>query len=290
MTLVSRALRNPIGWAVLLVILVLACASVFTIVPETGQALVVRMGQPQRVVNGYGTDRQSGNDGAGLVAHVPLIEQVVFVDKRVRDLDMPRQPVLSTDQQRLEVDAFARYRIVDPLRLYLAARADEGRLADVLKPLLGSALRDEFGRRRLAALLSPERDAAMGDVRDTLDRAARRYGARVLDVRITRTTLPDGAPLDAAYQRMRATHAQQAATIRAEGVRQAALVRAEADAAAARTYADSFGRDPQFYDFYRSMQSYRTSFGVDAPTEGGTTIVLPADSAYLRNFAGHGAK
>jgi membrane protease subunit HflC len=285
-TLVARALRNPIGWALLLVLLVLACASVFTIVPETRQALVVRMGQPLRVVNGFGPARGIGEDGAGLVAHLPLIEQVVFVDKRVRDLDAPRQPLLSVDGQRLEVEAFARYRIVDPWRLYLAAQGDEGRAADALKPLFGSELRAEFGRRPVAALLSPEREAALAGVRDGLDRAARRYGVRVLDVRIRRTALPDGAPLDTAYQRMRAAHEQLAATIRADGAHQAALVRAEADAGAAKTYADSFGRDPDFYDFYRSMQSYRTTFGVDAPTEGGATIVLPADSAYLRNFSG----
>jgi membrane protease subunit HflC len=286
MNAVSRALRNPIGWAVLLVLVVLACASVFTIVPETGQALVVRMGQPQRIVNAWKPGERFGDDGAGLIAHVPLIEQVVTVDKRVRDLQMERQPVLSTDQLRLEVDAFARYRIVDPLRMYLAARGDEARVADALKPILGSALRNELGRRSFAALLTPERDVVMSNIRDALDRVARQYGARVLDVRIKRAELPDGTPLDSALERMRSARLQQATTIRAEGMKQAAFIRAQADADAARIYADSFGKDADFYDFYRAMQSYRTSFGADNATEGGTTIVLPADSAYLRDFTG----
>lgn len=288
MTDIARLLRNPISWAALLIAAVLVLASTFSIIPETSQALVVRLGKPQRVINRYDGDATFGKDGAGLVARVPFIEQVFFVDKRVRDIDMEKQPVLSTDQLRLEVDAFARYRIVDPLQMYLSARGDEKRVGDALKPILGSALRNELGRRPFAALLTPERDQAMLGIRHALNRVAAQYGARVVDVRIKRAELPDGTPLEAAYERMRSARQQQAMTIRAEGMKEASFIRAQADADASRTYADAFNKDPDFYDYYRSMQSYRTAFGTDGPTEGTTTIVTAPNSAYFRNFEGRG--
>ena len=283
-----RIVRSPIGWAMALVVAVLACASIFSIVPETGQALVVRMGQPLRVVNGYRAGQAFGDDGAGLIAHIPLIEQVYVIDKRVRDIDVARQPVLSTDQQRLEIDAFARYRVVDPLRLYLSAHGDEKRVVEALKPILGSALRNELGRRPFAALLTPERDAVTTAVRDSLNHAAGQYGARIVDVRIDRAVLPDGSPLDGAYERMRQARQQQAKTVQTDGMKQASIIRAQADADASRTYADAFNQDPQFYDFYRSMQSYRATFGSDRPTDGSTTFVLSPRSEYFRNFTGRG--
>jgi membrane protease subunit HflC len=288
MSIVARIARSPIGWAILLVIIVLACASIFSVVPETEQALVVRMGQPNRVVNGYKAGQTFGNTGAGLVARIPLVEEVYYIDKRVRDIDMERQPVLSTDQLRLEVDAFARYRIVDPLRMYLSSRGDEKRVSESLKPILGSALRNELGRRSFAALLTPERDVVMNNIKTALDRVARQYGADIVDVRIKRAELPDGTPLESAYERMRSARQQQAMTIRAGGMKQAAIIRAQADADASRTYADAFNKDPDFYDFYRSMQSYRATFGTDAPTEGSTTMVLSPNSEYFRNFSGKG--
>ncbi len=286
--MLRRIARSPIGWAMTLVIVVLALASVCSIVPETSQALIVRMGQPERVVNGYRPGGMFGDDGAGLIAHIPLIEQVYFIDKRVHDIDLTRQPVLSTDQQRLEIDVFARYRIVDPLRMYLAARGDEKRVVEALKPSLGSALRNQLGGRTLAALLSPERGAVTGRMRDSLDLVAKQYGARIVDVRIAGTRLPDGAPLDSALARMRLAREQQAKTIQTEGMRQAAIVRAQADADASRTYADAFNKDADFYDFYRSMQSYRATFGTDGPTDGSTTFVLSPRSEYFRNFTGRG--
>ncbi|USI74591.1 protease modulator HflC [Sphingomonas morindae] len=284
----TRLLRNPIGWAGLLIVVVLACASTLSIIPETSQALVVRMGKPDRVVNRYRPGQGFGGDGAGLLAHIPLVEQVVVIDKRVRDIDMERQPVLSTDQLRLEVDAFARYRITDPLRMYLAARGDERRVGEALKPILGSALRNELGRRPFAALLTPERDTAMRNIRDALNRIAAQYGAQIVDVRINRAELPDGTPLDSAFERMRSARRQQAMTIRAEGMKQAAILRGQADADASRIYADAFGKDPDFYDFYRSMQSYRAAFAPDGENIGGTTLVLSPNSAYFRNFINKG--
>jgi membrane protease subunit HflC len=283
-----RIARSPIGWAILLIVAVLLSATVFSIVPETEQALVVRMGVPNRVVNAYQPNQRFGETGAGLVARIPLLEEVFFIDKRVQNLDMASQPVLSTDQLRLQVDAFARYRVVDPLRMYLTARGDERRVTEALKPILGSSLRNELGRRPFAALLTPERDVVMGNIKTALDRVARQYGAEIVDVRIKRAELPDGTPLDSAYERMKSARQQQAMTIRAEGLKQATIIRAQADADSSRIYADAFNQDPAFYDFYRSMQSYRASFGTDNATEGSTTMVLSPNSEYFRQFNGKG--
>jgi modulator of FtsH protease HflC len=161
-------------------------------------------------------------------------------------------------------------------------------VTEALKPILGSSLRNELGRRPFAALLTPERDVVMSNIKTALDRVARQYGAEIVDVRIKRAELPDGTPLDSAYERMKSARQQQAMTIRAEGLKQATIIRAQADADASRTYADAFNQDPAFYDFYRSMQSYRASFGTDNPTEGSTTMVLSPNSEYFRQFSGKG--
>ena len=126
----------------------------------------------------------------------------------------------------------------------------------------------------------------MNNIRTALDRVAQQYGAQIVDVRIKRAELPDGTPLDSAYERMKNARKQQATTIRAEGLKEATILRATADADASRIYADAFNQDPDFYDYYRSMQSYRSAFGTDAPTEGGTTMILSPNSEYLRNFKG----
>lgn len=286
MNMVLRIFRTPIGWAVALVVFILACMSVFAIVPETEQVLVVRMGVPARIANRYTPGERFGHTGAGLVWRIPLLEEVYFIDKRVQNLDMASQPVLSTDQLRLQVDAFARYRIVDPLRMYLTARGDERRVTEALKPILGSSLRNELGRRSFADLLTPERDVVMGNIKTALDRVARQYGAEIVDVRIKRAELPDGTPLESAYERMRSARQQQAMTIRAEGLKRATIVRAQADADSSRVYADAYGQDPDFYDFYRAMQSYKVTFGQDNPGGGTSAMVLSPSSEYFRQFRG----
>ena len=282
----ERLGRNPLTWAFLAMALVIVCASIFAIVPETREALIVRFGQPVRVVNGYRANEEFGNTGAGLLARIPFVEQIVWIDKRVLDFDMERQSVLSTDQLRLEVDAFARYRIVNPLQMYISA-GSEKRVGDALRPILGSALRNELGKRPFAALLSPERGRMMEDIKGQLNRIAAQYGAEIVDVRIKRADLPDGTPLDSAFERMRTAREQQALTIRAEGAKQAQIIRADADAAAAKVYADSFGKDPEFYDFYRAMQSYRVTFGTDGmEAPGASSVILSPDNEYLRQFRG----
>ncbi|MFP5330035.1 MAG: protease modulator HflC [Alphaproteobacteria bacterium] len=260
--------------AAALALLFLVVAS-FPVVPETKQAVVVRFGNVERIYN-----------RAGLAWRIPLIENFVWIDKRMLDVDMDRQPVLSTDQRRLEVDAFARYRIVNPLRMYITARTED-RLQDALRPILGSEVRNELGKVPFSALLSPERRGVMENVRAGLNRVAAQYGAEIVDVRIKKADLPDGTPLQSAFERMRTAREQEARSIRAEGAKQAQIIRAEADADAARTYAASFGKDPGFYDFYRAMQSYRTTFlgdGTERPA--GSTIILSPQNDYLREFTG----
>jgi membrane protease subunit HflC len=285
----NPALRNPIAVAFAAIVLLILAGATFANVPETAQAVITRFGQPVRTVNAYRSGEEFGRTGAGLIARLPFVEQIHWIDKRILSLEMKSEQVLSTDQYRLQVDAFARYRIVDPLRMYRSA-GTELRLGDQLKPILASAIRNELGKRPFAALLSAERGQMMGHIRAALNTAAQQYGAEVVDVRIKRTDLPEGTPLTSAYQRMASAREQEATAIRAQGQKQAQIIRAQADAEAAKTYADAYGKDPEFYDFYRAMQSYRTTFageGLPPGTEQGrSTIVLSPDNDYLREFRG----
>jgi membrane protease subunit HflC len=267
-----------IGAVVLVVVLV---ASV-VIVPETHQAVVIRTGQPVRIFNMFRPDVPYGQTGAGVHFRIPFIEQVQMIDRRVLDLDMERTQVLSNDQQRLQVDAYARYRIIDPVKLVEKA-GNERQLEAQLLPILTSVLRQELGRRPFSALINAERGTAMTNITATLDTQARNYGAQVLDVRIKAADLPEGRPLDAAFTRMETDRQEEAATIRAAGQRDAQIIQAEASAEAARIYADAYGKDPKFYDFYRAMQSYRQTF---LAGEGQSTMVLSEDSEYFRQFKG----
>ena len=278
--------RHPLVAGLIAFALLLTFLSAVSIVPETRQGIVVRFGKPVRIVNRFKPGEQFGSTQAGLNFIIPFAEDVVWIDKRVRDVDMERQQVLSTDQRRLEVDAFARYRIVDPLRMYIAARSED-RVEQALKPILGSQLRNELGQRSFASLLSPEREGVMDNIRTGLNRVARQYGVEVIDVRIKKADLPDGTPLQSAYARMISARQQEARSIRAEGAKRAQIIRADADAAASQTYAASFGRDPEFYNFYRAMQSYETTFvGNEAGKSSPTTMILSPSNEYLKEFAG----
>jgi modulator of FtsH protease HflC len=278
--------RNPLLWGGVLLVLAAIALSALVVVPETKQALVLRFGHPVKIMNAYDRRAEFGRTGAGLGYRIPFVDQLVWVDKRVLDFDMQRQAVLSTDQLRLEVDAFARYRIINPVRMYVTA-GSERRVGDALKPILGSALRNELGKRRFATLLTPERDAVMGNIQNALARVAAQYGAEIVDVRIKRADLPDGTPLQSAFERMRTARQQEARSIEAEGRREAQIIQGEADAQAAKVYAASFGKDPSFYDFYRAMQSYRATFGTDDNNpRGSANILLSPDDEYLRQFNG----
>ncbi|MEG8039937.1 protease modulator HflC [Sphingomonas sp. LR60] len=288
-----QVMRNPIAIGMLALVLAILAAATFAIVPETQQAVVLRLNNPVRLVNQWQPGQMIGNTGAGVIARVPFIDKIVWVDKRVLDADLDNTLVLSTDQLRLNVDAYARFRIVDPLKAVTSTGSTsntEERVADQLRPLLGTALRNELGKVPFAVLLSPERGAVMDAIQNSLQGSARQYGAEIVDVRIKHADLPEGSPLDSALQRMRTARQQEANTIRAQGQKQAQIVRAEADAQAARIYAEAFSKDADFYDFYRAMQSYRHTFGADGgpQPEGSTNIIMSPNNGYLRAFEGGG--
>ena len=262
--------------------LAIAFFSSVIVVPETQQVVVIRTGEPVRTYNRFQPNVPYGQTNTGLRFRIPIFERVQMIDKRVLDLDMERQEVLSSDQQRLQVDAYARFRIIDPQTMVENAGSEENVVLQ-LQPILGSVLRQELGRRTFQSMLTAERGAAMSNIRDTLDRQARQYGAQVIDVRVKRADLPEGTPLEAAFRRMDTDRKQEAETIRARGARDALIVRADADAEAARIYADAYGKDPEFYDFYRAMQSYRSTFEAG---EGESSFILDSDNEYLRQFRG----
>lgn len=270
-------------WIIAAIVVIAVALSTIVIVPETKQGVVIRTGKPVRVINQFNPSDPFGQTGAGIEFRIPFVEQVQYVDRRILALDMEGETVLSNDQQRLEVNAYARFRIFDPV-LFVERAGSEDRLRNQLAPILTSVLRQELGRRTFASLLTPERGTAMENIRAALDRQARQYGAQVYDVRIKRADLPDGTPLQAAFNRMRSDREEEAATIRAGGRRDAQIIRAEAQAETAKIYADAYGKDPGFYDFYRAMQSYRSTFLRKDDQAGESSMILSEDNDYFRQF------
>jgi len=278
--------QRPIVSAIVAFFILVLLLTAFPIVPETKQAVIVRFGKPERILNQYNPNKPIGSAGAGLAYRIPFVDDVVWIDKRVQAVDMQPQLVLSTDQRRLMVDAFARYRIIDPLLMYIRSTTEEN-LNGQLQNILRSEVRNELGKQPFTALLSPERQGVMDDVRAALNVQAAKFGVKIIDVRIKKTDLPDGAPLDSAFDSMRKARLQEARSIRAQGLKSAQIIRAQTDADATKTYAASFGKDPQFYDFYRAMQSYQLTFvgnGQDKPAN--TTVVLSPQNDYLKEFTG----
>ncbi len=272
--------RNIIAGAAVLGVGGLLAALAVLRVPEDKQAIILQFGRPVATVNTYKPNQSFGETGAGLVLRTPFLQNAVFVDKRIMSLDIPPQTVLSTDQLRLVVDAYARFRVVNPVKMFQTVRTEE-RLTEELSRILSSRIRNELGAQRFDLLLSPERGRSMDNIQEAVNRSALAYGAEIIDVRIKRADLPPGTPLEAAFQRMRTARDQEALTIRAQGAKNAQIIRAEADAQAARVYAESFGKDPQFYAFYRSMEAYRKSFA-----QGNSQVVLSPSNEFLREFNG----
>ena len=272
-----RDFRNVL---IALAVLIVALLASVVQVPETQQAVVVRFGEPIKKINSFDPSEDFGSTGAGLVLRIPFADRLVRIDKRLLTVDMEPQQILSTDQLRLNVDAYARFRIIDPVKMVRTAGTPD-RVQEQLEPILNSVLRRELGKRTFQSLLAAERGVAMTTIRDQLDRQAREYGAQIVDVRIKRADLPEEA-LESAYSRMQAAREQEAATIRAQGQKSAQLIRAGAEAEAARTYAGAFGKDADFYNFYRAMQSYDYAFSGEG--DGGTTILLSPDNTYLKQF------
>jgi modulator of FtsH protease HflC len=279
------------GGVVALLVLIVAGVgaylSIFTVY-QTQQAIVVWLGEPSRVV----TD-------PGLHFKVPLFESVITIDKRILDLENPAQEVIASDQKRLVVDAFARYRIQDALKFYQTVNSVSGANSQ-LSVLLNAALRRVLGEATLTHVVRDDRAALMARVRDQLDREARNYGIQVVDVRIRRADLPEQNS-QAVYQRMQTERQREAAEFRAQGSQKsqeirskadrdvtvliaeatskAEQLRGEGDAERNRIFAEAFGQDPDFFAFYRSMQAYEAGM-----RSNDTRMVLQPDSEFFRYF------
>jgi membrane protease subunit HflC len=279
------------GWALavaVLVVLIIGYSSLFTVY-QTRQALVVRLGQPLRVVT-----------QPGLHGKLPLVDNVIYIDKRILDLENSSQEVIASDQKRLVVDAFARYKIHDALRFYQTVSSVDGANSR-LSPLLNSALRRVLGEATLTNVVRDERSLLMARVREQLDREAQQFGVTVVDVRIRRADLPEQNS-QAVYKRMQTEREREAQEFRSQGTQRAQEIRAradrdvtvlvadatskseqtrgEGDAERNRIFAEAYGKDADFFSFYRSMQAYETGL-----RQGDTRLVIKPDSDFFRYFA-----
>ena len=287
--------RSPYVWLIVAFAIGVVLANSFFIVDQRQQVVVVNLGEPVRVIN------PPGAYDPGLKLKIPFVESLVTLDKRNQAIEASKEEVISADQQRLVVDAFVRYRISNPLQYYRTLR-DESTAADRLEPLINSSLRQVLGAATANEIISQKRDALMAaTLRDVRARAARsRFGIDVIDLRIKRADLP-AANQQAVYARMRSNLQQQAAQIRAVGEQNRREIVADADkqvtitiaqateesfstrgagdGESARIFAQSFGKDPKFAAFYRSMQAYEGVFA-----DGDTTMVLAPDSDFLKYF------
>jgi membrane protease subunit HflC len=282
-------------WSVVAFVLLVVLANTFFIVDQRESALVLRFGEPVRVINAL------GKGGPGLNVKTPFLENVVKLDRRNLGMEADQEEVIAADQARLVVDAFLRYRISDPLQFYRTLR-DDRTAAARLEPLVNSALRQVLGTTTSGNIISGQRAELMVKTREDVARRAAlgRFGIEVIDLRIKRADLP-AANQAAVYRRMQTARQQEAAQIRAVGEQQkreiiagadkevaitlatateeAETTRGQGDAQRTRIFAQSFGRDPAFASFYRSMQAYDTALG-----QGDATMVLSPDSAFFRYF------
>ncbi|MCE2889987.1 MAG: protease modulator HflC [Hyphomonadaceae bacterium] len=259
----------PILGGMALGVMILANASLFT-VSETQQAITLQFGQPKNFFNIDGTD-------PGLKVMIPFVQQREIYDRRILDLaPSGKSEVVTADQERLEVDSFARWRIVNPLRFYQAVRT-EGRARDRLTSLLEASLRRVLGSAQSTDIISGRRSALMNSIRSEMNREATALGIQVVDVKIRAADLPP-ANQERVFERMRSERQQAAASVRAAGDRQAQEIRGGADRERAKIIADSYNQDPDFAAFYRSMQAYEKSL------PAGTTIVTTPDSDFFRYF------
>jgi len=267
--------------------LIVGYSSLFTVY-QTQQALVVRLGQPVRVIS-----------EPGLNFKAPFIDSVVYIDKRILDLEAPPQEVIASDQKRLVVDAFARYRIKDPLRFYQTLGSISGANSQ-LSILLNSALRRVLGEVTFSHVVRDQRADLMARIRELVDHEATTFGIEVVDVRIRRADLPEQNS-QAVYQRMQTERQREAAEFRAQGAQSAQEIRSradrevtvlvaeatskseqirgEGDATRNQIFADAFNQDADFFAFYRSMQAYEQGL-----KHSDTRMLLKPDSNFFRYF------
>jgi membrane protease subunit HflC len=268
--------------------LVVVASTLFT-VHQTQQVLITQFGEPIRVIR-----------EPGLHAKVPFIQSVIAFDRRLLDFDAPAEEVILGDQRRLSVDSFTRYSITDPLRFYQTVGAQEAGIRARINSIVSSAVRRVLGNEPLLSVLSTDRARIMGEIRRQVNDEARRFGIEVADVRIRRADLPE-QNTDAILSRMQSERQRVAAEERARGQEEATRIRAGADRErtvllaeaqaqadilrgqgeqdAIRIFAEAFQRDPQFFQFWRTMQAYREAF-----SEGETRLLLSPDSEFFRFF------
>ena len=289
----KNGIAGIVALFVVLVAVVVGYSSLFT-VSETQQVLLVRLGEPVRVVT-----------APGLNFKVPFIDTVISIDKRILDLENPAQEVIASDQKRLVVDAFARYRIKDPLRFYQTLGSIQA--ANIqLTTLLNAALRRVLGEVPFIQVVRDDRDALMTKIRNQLDRETASYGISVVDVRIRCADLPEQNS-QAVYQRMQTERQREAAEFRAQGGQKAQEIRSKADREATviiadansqaeqvrgegdgernRLFAEAYGKDADFFAFYRSMTAYENSM-----KSNDTRFLLRPDSEFFRYFANPAGK
>ncbi len=271
----SRSLLFALG-----VILLLLGASV-VVVPETRQLVIMREGAAVRVVNRFVPGAAPGSGGAGLLLHVPVLEQLVWAERGLQALTAERQQVRTSDGQLLDLDLTLRYRIYDPVRM-ATTQGSQDRLEDQLGAALPGLLTGELAKLDTARALLPGAGGALGRIRAALDAKAREAGAQVIDIRIARAGLSDQARQET-LARMQDQRERMVSAIEAQGTRDAQLITAAAQAEAARILGESAGRDPEFYRFYRAMRSYDTILA-DPEAKTKTTIVLGPGSGYLKYF------
>lgn len=290
-------MRSPVAGIVTLIVLfviaIIAYSSLFT-VQQTEQALVVRFGRPVDIV----TD-------PGLHFKAPFTDSVIPIDKRILDLENPSQEVIASDQKRLVVDAFARYRIKSPLKFYQSIGSIQAANLQ-LTTLLNAALRRVLGEVTLIQVVRDEREALMGRIREQLDKEADGYGIQVVDVRIRRADLPDQNS-QAVFSRMKTEREREAAEFRAQGKQKAQEIRADADRQATvivaeanskaeqtrgegdaernRLFAEAYSKDPDFFAFYRSMTAYENGL-----KSADTRFLLRPDSNFFRFFGNPSGK
>lgn len=267
--------------------LIIISGLVFT-VDQRKQVIILQFGQPKRVIK-----------EPGINFKIPFIQNALFFDKRILNLNLSDQEVIASDQKRLIINAFTKYRIVDPLEFYTTVNNLYG-LENKLSGILDSSLRQIIGEVKLIELLTENRGDIMNKIRDVMSREAKIFGVEIVDVRIMRADLPKENS-DAIFARMQTEREKEAREIRANGAEQADKIRAEADkkrtiilaeakkeadlirgngeAQAVKIYASAYGRDPEFADFYRSMNAYKKSFKND-----NTKMIISPDSEFFKYF------
>ena len=278
------------GKIVLPLIIILAVIAFFSIfiVKETNQAIVLQFGDPKKIIT-----------SPGFQIKIPFIQNVVFLDRRILSLDPPPEEVIASDQKRLIVDAFARFKIVDPLKFYISVgneRVARSRLATIIN----SRLRSVLGTQSLATLLSKDRAKQMALIQEGVNNEAEKFGIEIIDVRIKRADLPQ-ANSEAIFRRMQTEREREAKEFRAKGAemavtitstadkevtvilananKQSEIMKGEGDGLRNKIFADAFGRDPEFFAFYRAMQAYEKAL-----IGGETSLILSPEGDFFKFF------